>query len=219
MESKLSIRKEVRMKIDWKIWGKQRGIKQEDLANALEVSRQTIGSLENGRYNPSIQLAFKIARYFDMSIEEIFIYEEESKWKKKKPFVIEILVGIGLVCVSFFVKADYYSTMIFSMGVGIMAASIVQIIRITYWQNPKRYAGIWSKKEEAHINSVDEENNIYEWKPVMSPIKSWHFLYLILSLILALVRVEVWIIAMIFLLFVLQWLIGVIVFHMLEKRM
>ena len=58
---------------------KQRGIKQEDLANALEVSRQTIGSLENGRYNPSIQLAFNIARFFDMSIEEIFIYEEESK--------------------------------------------------------------------------------------------------------------------------------------------
>ncbi|KJZ90201.1 hypothetical protein ClosIBUN13A_CONTIG227g03511 [Clostridium sp. IBUN13A] len=58
---------------------KERGIKQEDLANALEVSRQTIGSLENGRYNPSIILAFKIARYFDMSIEEIFIYEEENK--------------------------------------------------------------------------------------------------------------------------------------------
>lgn len=56
---------------------KQRGIKQEDLASELEVSRQTIGSLENGRYNPSIILAFKIAKYFDMSIEEIFIYEEE----------------------------------------------------------------------------------------------------------------------------------------------
>jgi len=58
---------------------KQRGIKQEDLASALEVSRQTIGSLENGRYNPSIILAFKIARFFDMSIEEIFMYEEEEK--------------------------------------------------------------------------------------------------------------------------------------------
>lgn len=54
------------------------GIKQEDLAAALEVSRQTIGSLENGRYNPSILLAFKIARYFQMSIEEIFIYEEQE---------------------------------------------------------------------------------------------------------------------------------------------
>jgi putative transcriptional regulator len=57
---------------------KQRGIRQEELATALEVSRQTIGSLENGRYNPSIVLAFKIARYFGMTIEEIFIYEEEQ---------------------------------------------------------------------------------------------------------------------------------------------
>ena len=56
---------------------KERGINQEELA-ALVVSRQTIGSLENGRYNPSILLAFKIARYFRMSIEDIFIYEEDS---------------------------------------------------------------------------------------------------------------------------------------------
>ena len=58
---------------------KERGSKQEELAAALEVSRQTIGSLENGRYNPSITLAFKLARYFDMSIEDIFIYEEEKQ--------------------------------------------------------------------------------------------------------------------------------------------
>ena len=58
---------------------KERGIKQEELAAALEVSRQTIGSLENGRYNPSITLSFKLARYFDMSIEDIFIYEEEKQ--------------------------------------------------------------------------------------------------------------------------------------------
>jgi len=57
---------------------KQRKITQEELAAVLEVSRQTIGSLENGRYNPSIILAFKIARYFNLSIEEIFIYEEEN---------------------------------------------------------------------------------------------------------------------------------------------
>lgn len=58
---------------------KEHGIKQEELADALEVSRQTIGSLENGRYNPSIQLAFKISRYFGLSIEDIFIYEEDIK--------------------------------------------------------------------------------------------------------------------------------------------
>lgn len=57
---------------------KANGIKQEELAEVLEVSRQTIGSLENGRYNPSILLAFKISRYFGMPIEEIFIYEEDE---------------------------------------------------------------------------------------------------------------------------------------------
>lgn len=57
---------------------REKGIRQEELACALAVSRQTIGSLENGRYNPSIILAFKIARYFGMAIEEIFIYEEED---------------------------------------------------------------------------------------------------------------------------------------------
>lgn len=52
---------------------KEHGMKQEELAAILEVSRQTIGSLENGRYNPSILLAFKIARFFKLSIEDIFI--------------------------------------------------------------------------------------------------------------------------------------------------
>lgn len=56
---------------------KKHGLNQEELATALEVTRQTIGSIENGRYNPSIVLAFKIARYFEMSIEEIFIFQEE----------------------------------------------------------------------------------------------------------------------------------------------
>ena len=57
---------------------KERGITQEELAALLEVSRQTISSLEKGRYNPSIQLAFKIARYFGLRIEDIFIYEEDD---------------------------------------------------------------------------------------------------------------------------------------------
>ncbi|WP_304140393.1 helix-turn-helix transcriptional regulator [Finegoldia magna] len=54
---------------------KSRKITQEELAVALEVSRQTVGSFESGRYNPSIVLAFKIAKFFDLKIEDIFIYE------------------------------------------------------------------------------------------------------------------------------------------------
>lgn len=57
---------------------KAHGMNQEQLAETLEVSRQTIGSLENGRYNPSILLAFKIARFFGLRIEDIFIYEEDT---------------------------------------------------------------------------------------------------------------------------------------------
>lgn len=55
----------------------RRGIRQDELAAELGVSRQTISSLENGRYNPSIMLAHKIAEYFGMTIEEIFIFGEE----------------------------------------------------------------------------------------------------------------------------------------------
>lgn len=58
---------------------KQRGMTQEELADLLTVSRQTINALENGRYNPSIELAFKLARYFKCGIEDIFIYEEENE--------------------------------------------------------------------------------------------------------------------------------------------
>ncbi|MCM3712223.1 helix-turn-helix transcriptional regulator [Sporosarcina luteola] len=53
------------------------GLTQDDLAERLEVSRQTIISLEKGRYNPSLILAFKIAKLFNCSIEDIFIPEEE----------------------------------------------------------------------------------------------------------------------------------------------
>ena len=58
---------------------RERGILQEEFAKSMGVSRQTISSLENGRYNPSILLAYKIAKYFGMSIEEVFVFEEEDE--------------------------------------------------------------------------------------------------------------------------------------------
>ena len=57
---------------------KEKGISQEELALKVKVSRQTIGSLENGRYNPSIFLAFKLSKFFGMKIEDIFIYNGED---------------------------------------------------------------------------------------------------------------------------------------------
>ena len=58
---------------------KERHLTQQDLADLLGVTRQTIISLEGGRYNPSITLAFKLAKTFEMRIEEIFIYEEGNE--------------------------------------------------------------------------------------------------------------------------------------------
>lgn len=56
---------------------KQKKITQDELAKAVEVTRQTIISLENGKYNASLQLAYKISRYFGTNIEDVFIFEEE----------------------------------------------------------------------------------------------------------------------------------------------
>ena len=58
---------------------KERGILQEEFAKSMGVSRQTISSLENGRYNTSIMLAYKIAKYFGMTIEEVFVFEEDRQ--------------------------------------------------------------------------------------------------------------------------------------------
>jgi len=57
---------------------KARKITQSELANALDITRQTIISLENGKYKASLVLAHKIAQYFDLTIEDIFIFEEEE---------------------------------------------------------------------------------------------------------------------------------------------
>ena len=55
---------------------KKNNITQEELAEALEVSRQTINAIENGKYCPTLKLAFKIAKYFNKKVEEVFIYDE-----------------------------------------------------------------------------------------------------------------------------------------------
>ncbi len=62
---------------------KLNGLTQEEFAKKLRVSRQTISAIENGKYNPSLDLAFEIALYFNMTIEEVFTYEKEENYEKK----------------------------------------------------------------------------------------------------------------------------------------
>ena len=62
---------------------KERGLNQDEFAKMLRVSRQTISSIETGKYNPSLELAFAIADFFGKRIEEIFIYERGVEHEKK----------------------------------------------------------------------------------------------------------------------------------------
>lgn len=57
---------------------KEKGLNQEEFAKALRVSRQTVSSIENGKYNPSLELAFEIADFFQKTIEEIFLWKEND---------------------------------------------------------------------------------------------------------------------------------------------
>ena len=54
----------------------KKGVSQNDLALALSVSRQTINSIENGKFDPSLTLAIKMTRYFELPLDEIFIYKD-----------------------------------------------------------------------------------------------------------------------------------------------
>ena len=78
------------MKNNLEKFRKEKNLSQEELAEILEVSRQTICSLEKGKYNPSILLAFKIAKFFKTHIENIFIYGDDEKWKTKNFITIFI---------------------------------------------------------------------------------------------------------------------------------
>ncbi len=62
---------------------KARGLNQEDFARAIRVSRQTVSSIETGKYNPSLELAFTISDFFGLPIEDIFIHEGGAFYEKK----------------------------------------------------------------------------------------------------------------------------------------
>ncbi len=61
---------------------KEKKISQDDFAKKMRVSRQTISSIENGKYNPSLELAFAIADFFGQPVEQIFIYERKERDEK-----------------------------------------------------------------------------------------------------------------------------------------
>ena len=139
--------------------------------------------------------------------------------KDRKPFIIEAAVGVLLIGCSFLVKVDYYATMVFFTGFGIAGAAVAQLLRAAYWNHPKHREAYEAKKREAHISLVDERKQYLRMKAghILYQADTW--LMLLLAFVLALVRAEAWVIALFWLLFLFQWLAGVVVFRVLEKRM
>lgn len=66
------------MENDLKVWRAKADVTQEELAEEVDVARQTINAIERGRYDPSLELAFELANYFDCTIEDIFVYESDA---------------------------------------------------------------------------------------------------------------------------------------------
>jgi putative transcriptional regulator len=72
------------MKTKLKVYRAMHDLRQEDLAREIGITRQTIIAIEKGKYNPSLELAFKIARYFEVTIEDIFVYDQSLRSIKGK---------------------------------------------------------------------------------------------------------------------------------------
>ncbi len=139
--------------------------------------------------------------------------------KGMKPFVVEILAGMALMGISFLMADQYYANMVFSMGFGVMAAAIAQMLRAAYWKNPKRQKAYEAKKQEAYIDRVDERKQYLRMKSGHIAYQIMALLLLVLSFVLALAKVDWWIVGMTFLLFIFQWVVGLVAFRMLEKKM
>lgn len=82
--------------------------------------------------------------------------------KDKKPFIIQLVIGVILIVGGLITQFDYYSNMLFALGCGLALSSIVQTIRIAYWQNPKRQTAFEEKRKKHTLTVLMKENNICE---------------------------------------------------------
>ena len=139
--------------------------------------------------------------------------------KDKKAFLIQLIIGVILIGGGSILQVDYYSNMICAIGGGLVFSAIVHTARIVYWQNPKRQGIYEQKKQEAHIDSIDERKQYLRMKAGHVTYQIMTFSLLLIGFVLALFRVEAWVIGMIFSLFIFQWVIGTTVYRILEKRM
>ena len=139
--------------------------------------------------------------------------------KERMPFIIDIAIGVMLIAVGLVMRVDYYDTMVLSAGFGLVSAGLVHLLRVIYWQAPQRQEEYLARRQEAHINAVDERKQFLRMKAGHIAYQIMLVVLFVVALVLALARAEAWVILLVFLLTVFQWAIGVVIFRMLEKRM
>ena len=139
--------------------------------------------------------------------------------KEKWPFVISMAVGAALLAASFLVKEEYYSTILFAMGAGMFAAEGFHLARLCWWQSPARKDAYEAKQQEAHIDAVDERKQMLRMRAGWLSNQIMFFVLLVLDLVLALLKAPAWVILILFVLWIGQYIIGVVIYHHLEKRM
>ena len=139
--------------------------------------------------------------------------------KERMPFIIDIAIGVVMIAVGLVMRVDYYDTMVLSAGFGLVSAGLVHLLRVIYWQAPQRQEEYLARRQEAHINAVDERKQFLRMKAGHIAYQIMLVVLFVVALVLALARAEAWVILLVFLLTVFQWAIGVVIFRVLEKRM
>ena len=139
--------------------------------------------------------------------------------RTKITLIIEAVVGVVIAVIGWNSSIDYYSSLIFAAGVGLASGAISQIIRIMYWNSPKHKQEYEARKQEAHIDAIDERKRHIREKAGDITNKITMIALMILMVILALLHVKAWIVEMVFAIFLFQLVVWTVVFHRLEKRM
>lgn len=137
----------------------------------------------------------------------------------KNPNIIILIVGALCVIGACFLQDDYYANMLRSCGIAWIVSGIIYLKRCLYYEKPEHQAEYEARDKEQRINLHDERKIMLRQKAAQTTYQIMFFLLLGLSLLLALLRVEWWITAVIFLLFVFQWAVGVVAFRYYEKRL
>jgi cobalamin synthase len=138
--------------------------------------------------------------------------------KVKKSFIVQCAVGAVLLIAGLLLQVEYYSTLIFAVGVAILASALTQQARLCYWTSPKHRTEYEARQQEAHIDRVDERKQYLRMWAGYVTYQIMTLGLLGLAFVLALFRAEAWVIAMVFGLFILQWVIGTAVYRRLEKQ-